>query len=95
MFDYTFKKYQNMVPYTTKVGEEFNEQRYHFHEEEVRCCQLFKEDLFIELGITNNSKKEYLHDRAYKLANRYQRSSLKTNFEAIYIQAKNLVDLIK
>lgn len=68
--------------------EEFNKIKKRYYAEDKRIHEKFKNDLFDELGIQNNPKKDVLYDLAWE----YGHSS---GFSDVYNYACDFVCLIK
>lgn len=68
--------------------EEYNKKRIEYKKEDDRLLNLFADDLFIELGIENNPKRETLFNLAYERGHA-------GGLEEIYNEAISLALLIK
>lgn len=53
-----FSKYENKVPYNKETREQYRE-------EDRRLYDLFKQDMFKDLGIENHPKRERFFDLAW------------------------------
>lgn len=84
-----FAAYRNAIP--MKLFEIFDEERSEQNKQDSdlifkKVLTQFKEDLFKELEIENNPKRELLFEKALEY---------ETNFSSIFYWCKNQVDLIR
>ena len=71
-----------------KCDNKYKELKDEYNEESKRIYEEFKNDLFEELDITDNPKKEILFSKAWDMSHSY-------GFESVYYKAEDLVELIK
>jgi hypothetical protein len=80
-----YEKYENKLPFSTiRANKEAYEA---YHNEDYRLKELFKADLFEELEITDNPKRELLFQKAWDRGH-------SAGFSEVYAEALELVDLI-
>lgn len=79
-------EYRNYTTEKKTDNKAFSEHVVEYHEEQQRLFELFKQDLFKDLGIENNPKREMLFDKACSVSS--------DSFSDIYNNARELVDLI-
>lgn len=80
-----FDDYKNTKPYKSRKADQAVWEAYNVEQARIECQ--FKPDLFADLGITDNPKREEL----FRLAWSYGHAS---GYEDVYNYALDLVDLI-
>lgn len=80
-----FSKYDNALPYFSK--RENPEGCKAYLAEEARIYEQFKQDLFNDLGIEDNPKRELLFSKAWERGH-------SAGYHEVYSVAQDLVDLI-
>jgi hypothetical protein len=81
-----FDKYVNNLPWATV--RESNKTHEAYYLEEARLRKMFEEDLFANLGITDNPKRHKLLQKAWGMGH-------SAGYSEVYSYASDLVELIE
>jgi len=80
-----YTKYEHKLPYCTRSSDPNAWNAY--REETVGLVQMFKQDLFIDLGIQDNPKREKLFEIAWNMGH-------SSGYSEVYNYAREIADLI-
>lgn len=83
-----FEKYTNNLPYPKRGDPDFREKLEAYHAETRRIIEVFKQDLFVELGLVDNPKKDLLFSKAWDLGH-------SNGFSEVYVYAVDLAELVQ